>query len=214
MTTIAAYLTRYIAHHLAQQPAQRPPVRLNNEKIDPKLAAYEEELDELLEEALAGAIGKDEFKKQWETAALAILVLAFAVGSGGEVTAAGRKRLEELEKIARDSTAGLADDIYGGKYEGNEEGLRARGELWVKTAAQSYSEGQMYNPSEPNLAWRIGPTEKHCKDCSHLNGKVLTADEWRRAGVKPGDISLSCNGYNCLCFFEETDEPSMGLESI
>jgi hypothetical protein len=213
MTTLAAQLTRYIAHQLAQQkPAQRPPVRLNNDKIDPKLAEYEEELDELLDDALTGKIDKATFKDKWETAALAILVLSFAIGSGGKMTAAGRKRLEELEKIAKDSTAGLADDIYSGKYKDGADGLIARKELWVQSAAGAYSEGQVSGDGEIRLKWILDPQKENCEDCQRLNGQVHTAEEWERADIKPGDSQLACGGWRCGCVLMETDEPSQGME--
>lgn len=212
MTTLATHLTRFIAHQLANS---RPSPRLDNKRIDPQLAEYEEEIDDLLDDAINGRITKAEFERKWEAAALAILLLAFTAGSGGKVTAVGRERLEALEKIAKDSTAGLADDIYSGKYDESRDALNARVELWVQSAIGAYTEGQVNNPDEPNLKWVYSEdVEQHCVDCEKLNGVVLTADEWRRIGVKPKDSSLSCGGWRCACIFFETDEPSIGIENV
>ncbi len=59
-----------------------------------------------------------------------------------------------------------------------------------------------------NLEWRIGATEKSCKTCLKLNGKVATAAQWRISQYKPQsppNAELECGGWRCDCKLDVTD---------
>lgn len=72
-------------------------------------------------------------------------------------------------------------------------------------------------PEPRRLKWKRGPTEQGCRDCIILDEVVLTTHEWRRlyeAGLYPQSHDLKCNGYNCLCSRNETEEESAGIDNV
>ena len=82
-----------------------------------------------------------------------------------------------------------------------------------------YAIGQLYIPPrivegvevEQNYVWRLGNTREHCADCLRLDGQVHTADEWRRAAIRPQSPNLECGGWNCDCRLEPTEAESQGF---
>lgn len=71
--------------------------------------------------------------------------------------------------------------------------------LWATSLDGAYSLGQTFNQADPWLQWQLGRTEKHCKDCLHLNGQIHRASEWQAAGIQPQSGDLECGGWNCDC---------------
>lgn len=71
--------------------------------------------------------------------------------------------------------------------------------LWTRAHEGVYATGQVNTRAETWLMWQLGATEKHCKDCLHLNGQIHTANEWRAAGIQPQSPDLDCGGWNCDC---------------
>lgn len=95
--------------------------------------------------------------------------------------------------------------------------------LWTNKLKAAFSLGQIFREpirfddgtvEEFRYRWKVGPTKEHCTDCSSLNGRVMTASEWRAAGIKPQSPDLACKGWQCLCEFELTDDPSGGAEGL
>jgi hypothetical protein len=74
--------------------------------------------------------------------------------------------------------------------------------LWTRAHEGVYATGQTRDRQDNWYMWRLGATEKHCKDCLNFNGQIHTATEWANAGVRPQDPSLQCGGWNCDCRFE------------
>lgn len=91
--------------------------------------------------------------------------------------------------------------------------------MWQNVGKQIFGKGQIESPQIPGIPekryrWQLGATEQHCETCLKLSGKVLTASEWRAAGIAPQSRDLDCGGWNCDCVLIETDAESMGLDSI
>ena len=92
---------------------------------------------------------------------------------------------------------------------GNWEMIKARTDLWsgryeeVKNIAISLSCGNK------KLLWQIDGGE-HCRSCLKLNGRVHRSSVWAAHDIAPRMIthSLKCGGYNCKCFWVETDAPA------
>lgn len=74
--------------------------------------------------------------------------------------------------------------------------------LWTRSHEGTYSTGQTYDRQNNWYVWRLGATERHCRDCLHFNGQIHTAEEWRAIGIQPQDPQLACGGWNCDCRFE------------
>lgn len=84
--------------------------------------------------------------------------------------------------------------------------LMARGELWINRYNMVYNEGQAAACADRKLRWILGPTERHCRSCSGLNGRVYRASVWQRNGALPQSSQLACNGFRCQCRLEPTGE--------
>ena len=75
--------------------------------------------------------------------------------------------------------------------------------LWTRAHEGVYATGQVNTRVEMWLMWQLGATERHCKDCFHLNGQIHTAEEWRAAGIRPQSPDLECGGWRCDCRLTE-----------
>ena len=91
----------------------------------------------------------------------------------------------------------------GGKF----APILSRVDLWANRYLDVVNRAKMMSCADRKMAWRLGPTEEHCVDCNRLNGKVKRASQWARYNIRPQSPQLSCHGFNCLCYFEPTDEP-------
>ncbi len=125
--------------------------------------------------------------------------------------------LRENERLATEAADRLAVDVYDNRLFDRQpdmsttpqERRSSRVALWVGTALGLYALGQMFRPDDPNLQWRVGPTE-HCGDCLRLDGQIHTASEWRASGWQPQGRNLECHGYRCQCGLYETNESPQG----
>ena len=131
--------------------------------------------------------------------------------------------MEELSQHERDALMsemwketgyvfGFADDIEAGsKANGGKLGvLHKRAELWINRYKSVYNQAQLMACEDRKFIWRLGATEKHCRSCSRLNGKVKRQSTWIASGVRPQNPPnplLECQGWRCDCLLEVTDLP-------
>lgn len=210
------------------------PFSIGDDTIDPQLADYQRRLNELADALREGEIEEDEFRRRTTSAVMAAILLAFLLGGGDPESPQAIAALNAERQTARASIDKLARDISSGRYtprpatdatpttdatpglteESANARLRARLQLWGASLAGVYAAGQLNvpDPEATNYVWRLGNTVRHCADCLRLNGQVHTADEWRRAGIRPQSPDLECGGWNCDCRLEVTDKPSIGFE--
>lgn len=195
---------------------------LDDGAIDPLLEEYEREFEQLSARAVQGDIDRDGFEA--ELAALVTLFLLRSYKRGlqleedAELSVEEQAAYDEILEANQESVPLIAEDIYAGRYSANDEQtvdegrdkLRNRNVLWVVSAAAAYSLGQTFRRDDPYYRWRLGPTERHCADCSRLDGQVHTASEWNASGWYPRAGHLECTGRRCACGFEETSGPSQG----
>lgn len=71
--------------------------------------------------------------------------------------------------------------------------------VWQNAPARFETMGQVQDRNDQWYQWRLGATERHCRDCAHLNGQIHRASEWRAAGIMPQSPDLECGGWNCDC---------------
>jgi hypothetical protein len=125
------------------------------------------------------------------------------------------QRIELQQIINRETTflfSFLVDIEAGNKASGGKLGPQMkRAEKWLTRASDVESRARVTAASDPKLKWIVGPTDQSCNTCGKkLRDKVKRASTWKRRGIfprKPENASLSCRGWNCLCFFQPTTEP-------
>lgn len=103
----------------------------------------------------------------------------------------------------------LADWIYQNrKGIGSWDSITNRLGLWANRYQEIKAQAQAMACADKKLVWRIDGAKEHCRSCLKLNGRVARASAWNDRGIYPRmiDERLKCNGYNCSCFFEQTDD--------
>lgn len=85
-----------------------------------------------------------------------------------------------------------------------------RAEMWINRYEEVKATAQSMAAGDKKLRWILGNTERHCRSCLKLNGRVHRASLWASKNIHPRmtDGRLACNGYRCDCRFMETDEPA------
>jgi hypothetical protein len=81
-------------------------------------------------------------------------------------------------------------------------------DLWVNRYNDFSNQAKVLSCKDEKLLWVLGPTEKHCRTCPRLNGKVKRGSTWEASGIRPQNPpnnSLECGGWNCLCELKPTD---------
>lgn len=105
-----------------------------------------------------------------------------------------------LEDIERESRAN------GGKL----TPLYTRLDLWINRYNDLKNQAKVMACQDQKLIWQLGRTEKHCKTCPRLHGKVKRASFWAAKGIRPQNPPnqfLECGGWGCLCALSVTDLP-------
>lgn len=212
--------------------------------ISPELTDYQDQINDLAQQANDGEIEQDEFEDQLEALTIAILTLALVRGAefagdastaledaallileGGEGTDAALDILTDADLLSMypDDALSVLDgsingslqstlgqDIYGGQYADNAQGLLSRLGMWGITAAGIYTYGRLVGHPEQYFTWQLGGTINHCEDCARLHNQVHTGDEWRQSGWWPRSPILACTGRRCECRIVDAEGPSVG----
>lgn len=129
---------------------------------------YIEALKDLIEQAQAGEITREEFVDQADTIITTQLEAAFLLGA--EADTVGEEEQAELDdeiEAALDALPRLADDVFAGKFIQEDDttppvlNILARLALWGSAALGAYSLGRMVKGAEELMIWLVGPTD-HC----------------------------------------------------
>lgn len=184
----------------------------------------------LINRALAGDISQGDFEVEYIDAVNLMATNSFLLGSGFD-------SLDDLPEGALSSLNGVLEqnatsarnfsrDIFQlGRYseqvdpetgeviqtaQQGAERAEARGELYENDSAGVFALGQLsVIATSQRLRWDVGPTE-HCQDCLRLDKQVHTVAQWVASGWRPKSSRLACNGFNCQCEFNSTNEPERG----
>lgn len=150
-----------------------------------------------------------------------------AVGRGYEQAftegqkACGIKADERTEEESAELTRLIGDNYqYVGRYiewvvahnkaSGSPfEMIKARAQLWVNRYVEVKNIAISLSCGNKKYRWQIDGGE-HCRTCLKLNGRIARASTWAAHNIAPRMITdrLRCNGYNCKCFWVETDAPA------
>ena len=103
---------------------------------------------------------------------------------------------------------GFADDIEEGKKgSGKLGGFLTRSDMWVNAFDGAVNQAFVMAAKDKKVRFVLGPTSDHCEDCEKYNGRVYRGSIWEKHDIRPQSYRLSCHGFRCLCYFEETDDP-------
>ena len=124
------------------------------------------------------------------------------------------ERLQFGEWLTDEQThiVSLANFIQNNRREfgGNWKKISNRIKLWGKRFRDIRNKSRTLGGLNAKLEWRLGLTEKNCKSCSRLNGKVKRASWWAENEVypqNPPNDKLECKGWKCDCDLDPTDKP-------
>lgn len=104
-------------------------------------------------------------------------------------------QLAHVNGFAADTEAARGDD-------GKRTQILARLDLWIESMRVIGSQGLMSASKNAMGTWKLGATEVHCRTCNGLHGKRHRLSWYASRGLvprKPGNESLECKGYACLC---------------
>ncbi len=94
----------------------------------------------------------------------------------------------------------FADNVFRNREFFDENRADIHAHMWAnKSLRGAYQLGQASAAWNQPFRWRLGATEKHCRDCLRLNGQVHRMRDWRKKGFLPGSDKLECRGFNCDC---------------
>lgn len=93
-------------------------------------------------------------------------------------------------------------------YKFNE--VTSRAGLWVNRYQEVVNVAKTMACQDKKIRWDLGNTERHCRTCLKLNGRVHRASVWASHNIAPRMITnrLACHGYQCDCRFTPTDQPA------
>ncbi len=193
--------------------AIRQPIQTGDGEVDETLLAYYDELRELTSEARKREIERLAFVGAMTAVVVRYLRRLFLIGTGTDdiPDETAQSDFDEERRLHEERVPELAEDIYGGRYDENEDDgitddaaaamLAARVALWANKAAGIHSLGQLHNPAVIKYIWSLGNTVHHCDDCLRLDGQVHSRAAWLSSGYRPQGSNLECGGWRCDCSY-------------
>jgi hypothetical protein len=155
-------------------------------------------------DAMFSAVSRN-FELAWRTGASQCGI------SPSERTPEETERLNELIDQQMEYVPDLAQFIAENSRENGVLLRRSLNRLpvWANRWNETKAIAQQMACSDQKLVWRIGKTEKHCRTCLKLNGRIMRASKWKELDIWPQDTrkgKLACNGYNCDCSLNPTNK--------
>ena len=127
-----------------------------------------------------------------------------------ELTADERKAREDFINGQFTFLPGFADAIEANsKAAGGKLGpLFDRADRWVSQYDKAKSNAKAMACGDRKAKFILGPTEKHCRTCSGLNGRVYRYSVWVANGaVPPKNANFECGAASyCDCRLEDTND--------
>lgn len=87
--------------------------------------------------------------------------------------------------------------------------VEGRTGVWISRYDEVKNLARLMSGENIKQVWRIGNTEKSCRTCLKLAGRVHRKSVWLAHNIAPQMITdlLECGGWRCDCRLEDTDEP-------
>jgi hypothetical protein len=89
----------------------------------------------------------------------------------------------------------------------------AAADRWASALTGFYNAVKLAGAGNQLLEWRLGRTERHCKDCAKLDGQRHRASWFRSRGYYPKmpGSATECGGWNCDCSLVTKDGQEFSL---
>jgi hypothetical protein len=183
-----------------------------------RIATYQRSLRSAVRGLWLGTIDVSQFNNAIESAINRGLTRAWQEGaqdcgikpdelSQDELIALDERIIEELDRIPNLSQLVQANlKVDGGKL----TPLFERLDLWTNRYRDISNQAKTMACADEKLIWRLGPTERHCRTCPRLDGKIKRGSTWLSLNLRPQNppnALLECGGWNCLCELNPTDRP-------
>jgi hypothetical protein len=126
-----------------------------------------------------------------------------------ELTDEERNALQRCINDDISHVMGIASDIARANRDsgGKLTPFLNRAELWVNRYNAVQALAATYAGANRKFEFVLGPTEKHCRSCLGLAGRVYRGDVWRGNNAVPPTHSTECGGWRCQCRLQPTDRP-------
>jgi hypothetical protein len=123
--------------------------------------------------------------------------------------------IDDIIKNEQDHVTNLSDLINNQRTaDAGMDAIYSRCDMWAARYTDVVNQSKLAtSPDNWRFVWIYGDTQ-HCSTCLHLNGKILTAKEWRESGFhpqQPPNPDLECGGWRCKCRLERTKKKRTGL---
>lgn len=154
-----------------------------------------------------GVLSRSQFASAMKSAIQRGLTQAFIEGarncgvSQNELT---DKETQVLTEAIASELEHISDFADGIKDSNKLATVFGRLELWANRYTDVLNQAKVIACKDSKLEWRIGPTERHCRDCSKYDTRVYRGSTW--GDIRPQSPSLACHGYRCKCKLNPTDK--------
>lgn len=160
----------------------------------------------------SGALSRSQFNSALSSALSRHLQTAWTEGAKECGIEADELSEEETKALAGfiteqiDFISGFADSVreHDKTSKGKLQPLFGRAELWINRYTDAKNRAKVMACADRKLAWVIGPTERHCRDCSKYDARVYRGSVW--GDIRPQHPNLACHGYRCKCKLNPTDK--------
>lgn len=82
-----------------------------------------------------------------------------------------------------------------------------RADLWANKYDLVKQTAEAMAGQDEKREWVMGATERHCKSCKKLHGRVYRQSVWLANGAIPPTHRTDCKGFRCLCSLQPTKKP-------
>lgn len=164
----------------------------------------------------SGVLGHEQFIQMFNRAIEYGITNAFKEGSAecgikpDEYTTEERAQLALFIAQQQGYVTPLADWIVSNRQSlgGKLTVIFTRIDKWLNAYREAVAKSSALACGDLKKKFVLGATEKHCRTCKGLNGRVYRNSVWvSNNAVPPNNRDYHCRGYNCLCRLENTTEP-------
>ena len=170
------------------------------------VSSYQANLRTAVRGFYSGTLTQGQFTDAMESSIRRGLTRAFIEGAkvcGVKQDELTDKELDALTEAIESEFEYIGDFAAGIEESEKLASLYSRLNLWVNRYNDIQNRAKLMACADSKLEWQIGPTERHCRDCSKYDTRVYRGSTW--GDIRPQSPSLACHGYRCKCKLNPTD---------